>query len=444
MSAARPTARELAAATPAGRDRYVDFLRAGSIVVVVIGHWLAVTIVVLDGGIQGRHALQVMPATHILTWGFQVIGVFFLVGGYVNAASWSSAGRSGSGYAPWLVARATRLLAPTTVFLAGGAGVAAAARLAGLDPSLVRLGAWLVAIHLWFLVVYLIVVALTPLMLAVHRRWGVRVFLVLVAAAGAGDTARLASGVPWWAAANFVVVWLVAHQLGIAWQDGTLTASGERPWMLLSLGAGGLVVATTLGPYPVSMVAYPGAPLQNTSPPTLALLALVVAHTGLVLVLAPTARRWLERPRIWTAVVAVNGVIMTVFLWHMVPVLVAGLALYPTGIMPGPEVGSAAWFALRPLWLAACGTALMILVAAVGRAERPRVPRPTAVAAGRGSTVLVVTGVVAASAGLAQLTTTGLQGDGPGGVPVAALVTYALGAALLAAQARARGSLVRR
>ena len=36
---ARGGLKELAAATPASRDRYVDFLRAASIAGVVFGHW---------------------------------------------------------------------------------------------------------------------------------------------------------------------------------------------------------------------------------------------------------------------------------------------------------------------------------------------------------------------------------------------------------------------
>ena len=39
----------LAAQTPAERNRYVDFLRAVSILVVVVGHWLIATAHYVDG-----------------------------------------------------------------------------------------------------------------------------------------------------------------------------------------------------------------------------------------------------------------------------------------------------------------------------------------------------------------------------------------------------------
>lgn len=439
----QPRARDLAAATPASRDRYVDLLRAFSLTAVVVGHWLAVTIVVVDGRIQGRHVLEVLPSTHLLTWGFQVMGLFFLVGGFANAASWSSAQRHGHGYAGWLHGRGMRLLTPTTVFLAVGASVAAGLRLAGVDPELVRLGAWLIAIPVWFLAVYLVVVALAPVMLAAHRRWGLAVPAALAVLAALGDVARFATGEALAAAANFVVVWLIAHQLGIAWREGALTGGRRPAWLLFGGGLTALLVATTVGPYPVSMVAYPGAPLQNTSPPTLALLALIITHTGLALLLAAPVRRWLRRRRVWTVVVALNAAIMTIFLWHMVPVVVAALALYPTGIMPDPEIGAASWFALRPVWLAVCGLLLAGLVAIFVRAERPPPARSRAPGPETRPAVQAVLGVATTCAGIAMLTTTGLQGGGPAGLPLPALTTYAIGFALLATVPAARRSPLR-
>ena len=41
---------DLAAATPASRERYVDFLRAVSILVVVVGHW-TIALIFRDDGV---------------------------------------------------------------------------------------------------------------------------------------------------------------------------------------------------------------------------------------------------------------------------------------------------------------------------------------------------------------------------------------------------------
>jgi len=47
-----------------------------------------------------------------LTLLFQVMPVFFLVGGYSNAASWDAAQRTGTRYGTWVAGRARRLIGP--------------------------------------------------------------------------------------------------------------------------------------------------------------------------------------------------------------------------------------------------------------------------------------------------------------------------------------------
>ena len=75
---------ELARATPATRDRYVDFLRAASIVAVVFGHWF-ISINHLEGDIfSTTSAVGVTSGMWLGTWLFQVMPVFFFVGGFSN------------------------------------------------------------------------------------------------------------------------------------------------------------------------------------------------------------------------------------------------------------------------------------------------------------------------------------------------------------------------
>ena len=111
-------AADLARATPESRNRYVDFLRALSIAAVVIGHWLIAAPHLLEGELVAGHMLGIQPWTRWLTWGFQVMPIFFLVGGYSNAASWAAAQRSGLGYSAWLTARLRRLIGPVLPLLA--------------------------------------------------------------------------------------------------------------------------------------------------------------------------------------------------------------------------------------------------------------------------------------------------------------------------------------
>lgn len=103
-------AKDMAAKTPPERNRYVDFLRAVSILVVIVGHWLIATAWYVDGQLTPGHLLKSHPQHQWLTWLFQVMPIFFIVGGYSNAVSLDSARRKGQGYAEWLVARLHRLV----------------------------------------------------------------------------------------------------------------------------------------------------------------------------------------------------------------------------------------------------------------------------------------------------------------------------------------------
>ena len=90
-------ARELANATPPARNRYVDFLRAAAILVVVFGHWLAAAPYMTADGLKITSMLGVAAWSHLLTWALQVMPIFFIVGGYSNSISWEAAGRDGVG-----------------------------------------------------------------------------------------------------------------------------------------------------------------------------------------------------------------------------------------------------------------------------------------------------------------------------------------------------------
>src|SRR5512133_2632120 len=165
----------VAAATPTERDRFADLLRVASIVVVVAGHWL----------------LQVMP-------------LFFFVGGLANLVS----ARRGGGWVAFVRGRAARLLRPTLAFLAVWTAAAAALHLAGVSEAVLRPATRLVVQPLWFLGLYLLVVALAPAMLGLHRRFGPAVAVGLGLAAGAADLAGRLPGLGRLADLNFLLVWL--------------------------------------------------------------------------------------------------------------------------------------------------------------------------------------------------------------------------------------------
>ncbi|MFV2171669.1 acyltransferase [Actinomadura sp. LOL_016] len=414
--------RRLAERTPPQRDRWVDLVRAVAIVLVVIGHWLAV-VVTYDGELGGEHVLTALPWTRWLSWPFQVMPVFFLAGGFANAASLKPGRRE------WLLGRADRLLRPTTLFLVVIGASAILARALGARPELVGTAVWLATIPLWFLAAYLPMIALTPLMHALHRRWGLAVPAVLTILVAVGDAARLWADVPHGGTANYLLMWLAVHQLGFAWQDGRLPTRAAPS--LIAVGLGGLVLLTTIGPYPVSMVAEPGAHVQNTAPPTLALLALAAAQTGLVLLLHDRGNRWLRRTRPWTAVVAISTVILTLFLWHMTAVVIAAAVLYATGVFPRPPIGTSEWYALRIPWLACLAAVLAVLLALFARAERPTRP-----ARRKTCTALTIVGLACAQAALIGIALAGPAYHPPAALPAWTLVAYLTGAATVHLQRR--------
>jgi hypothetical protein len=92
---------------------------------------------------------------------------------------------------------------------------------------------------------------------------------------------------------------------------------------------------------------------------------------GGVMLIRPYVTRWLRRPGAWKATIFTNGIIMTLFLWHMTAYLIAILALWPLRL--GHEQDSTArWWLERPVWIVVPGLLLAGIVAVVGRFERPR------------------------------------------------------------------------
>lgn len=398
----------VAAATPSERDRYIDFLRGLSILVVVLGHWLIAVVEWRNGRVEGSNALEHIRGLWALTWVLQVMPLFFFVGGFGNATAVRAARRRGDGYAAYLARRVERMLRPTVVFLGVGLVVVVTLDAANVADNVVFPASELITRPLWFLGVYLIVVALAPAMLALHERFGLAVPLGMVLVAAAVDLVRFGADVSPVGYVNYPVVWLLAHQLGFHYGAGGVLSRWR--WALACAGLAGMVVATTAGPYPGSMVGLSTDEFSNMDPPTIAIVALIIWQVGLAMILRGSITRWLSRLRVWAGVIFVNSVIMTVFLWHLTAMLFGVGILLPLGF-PQPEVGTASWWALRPVWVVVLTCILAALVAAFGRAEQrtpSRTPhRPaasgSAITAAAGAT-LVVLGILGfAMGGLHQL-----------------------------------------
>ncbi|MGQ0617471.1 MAG: acyltransferase family protein [Acidimicrobiia bacterium] len=389
----------LADATPASRDRYVDFLRATSILVVVVGHWTIAVIHWDDGVIRSTSAIGQAPGLWLATWVFQVMPVFFFVGGYSNFVAYASARRRHQTAVDFVRTRARRLLVPSLALVAVWAVVQTGLHFTATGaPTGPKLGGLVVLRGvrppgqtipfgpLWFLAAYLVVVCIAPLTVALHRRFRWWAPAVLAAGAVLADVAGFIGGLSGARYLNVVFVFLLPHQLGHFYGDGSATRWPRYALAAMATGGlAGLVLLTNawpfrpagatrfdwfpgIGHYPRSMLGTDVETVSNAYPPTLCFLLVGLWLIGLVLLLRPRVSQWLQRPGPWRATIAGNARIMTLFLWHMTAYLVAILVLWPLGFGRQDEP-TARWWLERPLWVLVPAVVLVGLVMIFGRFE---------------------------------------------------------------------------
>jgi surface polysaccharide O-acyltransferase-like enzyme len=333
------------------RNPAVDFYRVSGVVLIVLGHWLAGAVTYRDGEFGRQNPLVDQPWTQWLTWTFQAVPVFFLVAGYAAAVSWSHrCATEGFSRQTWARHRIARVLGPSAVYVVLVSLVVAALDTARTSGSTLEYAGWAVAMHLWFLAVYLVVVSLTPIAIAAQDRWGLAVPVVLAAGVAAVDVASLAGHVPYLGWLNYLLCWGLLYQLGIAWQKRSL--GGSRPLLLAAGSACALWLLIWLGPYPVSMIGVPGQAVQNTEPPSVAMLAFGCAQAGLAIAVAPALNRALRADSVQRVLSRANANVMALYLWHMIPVVIVATIGYPAGLLPQPAEGHAVWWLARLEWVA--------------------------------------------------------------------------------------------
>ena len=334
------------------RDRTVDALRAVAIAGVVLGHWL-VSAVVSDpyqpAALHGESPLTNAPWLAPATWLFQTLGPFFFAGGYAAARSRAT------------LASRLRRTGPPILALAA-VWVPALLLLTAVDApdSTVHLVLSLVTHPLWFLVVYLMLTAATPLL---------RIQLVLPAVAFVALTDALRpSGLGLLAVP---VGWAVPFILGIALaQDRLPRRAGV---MLLGTGLVGGAALVLLAGYPASAVGVPGDGRSNLDPPSLFALALAFVQVGGFLLVRPRLARLMERPRLWLPVGLVNLAAMTIYCWHQTALLLVTFAALLAGPVPGLlDHPDGAWIWHRLAWLPLFILVLAMLALLFHRFERPR------------------------------------------------------------------------
>ncbi len=342
-----PPTGALAPGAPA-RDVYVDFLRAVSLLVVVAWHWVFTIIQWSDDGPHATNPIGFTSGLWMATWLLQVMPLFFYVGGYAHLTSWHRARSRGEHLGTFVLRRLKALAIPAAalfaVWLALGFILGSV-----FDLRWIGRAVKLVISPLWFMAVYLLLIALLPVFLWLHERFDTVVLVVFAGIAGAVDVGRFRHHWEWLGWINMLVVWGLCHQLGFFYAR-IVHAVRRADWTLLLGGLAGLAGLVASGIYPGSMVGVPGE-RSNMAPPTLCIVALVLFQAGTAEVIRPFVERRLAGPGRWKAFsTRINRVSTPLFLFHT-----TGMALYLALVYAirgrsnesvRPTVG---WWLTRPL-----------------------------------------------------------------------------------------------
>lgn len=313
-----------AAASP--RDRAVDVARLTALVVVMFGHCALLLGTIDAGGVRIGNLLGAMPAIAPVTWIVQVMPLFFLAGGAAGAYGW----HPGAAWGSWLFSRAQRLCRPVFWYLAAWMVALLVVRETVGEESAADLGRECVAL-LWFLGVYLVVLAFVPALTRLRTGRSLALTLGgLLGLAAAVDGIRFAVGTAESGVANFLIVWLIPVVIGVAYARGLV---GVRAAVIAAVGAfAGQVLLAVAGRYEVSLVVTGAERMSNVAPPTL-LLALHCTWMSCAFVaVAAPIRQWAARPRVWHAVAVGNGGAMTLYLWHIPAIALAAVGLHAVGL----------------------------------------------------------------------------------------------------------------
>src|SRR5262249_58415195 len=137
--------------------------------------------------------------------------------GYAGAVSWTRQ-RDVDDFSrqAWIRHRLARVLGPTAVYVALVALIVVVLQAGGVPGSVLEYAGWAVAMHLWFLAVYLVVVSLTPVAIAAQRRWGLMLQGVLAVGVVMVDATSLAGHVPYVGWLNYLLCCGLHYHLGIS------------------------------------------------------------------------------------------------------------------------------------------------------------------------------------------------------------------------------------
>ncbi|MFF5010372.1 acyltransferase [Streptomyces phaeochromogenes] len=340
--------------TPAHRDRAIDGLRALALLAVPTGHWLLGGFTLdTGGGLRNASPLATFGVLAPVGWFLQLLGIFFLVGGYSSYHSYRR--RKGSAR-EWIIGRLTRLGRPVLGVTAVWALLLPTLHYGlGVPTATLHTASTLVVQPLWFVGVYAVITALTPYCVRASQRFGFRSAAPLLGSVAVVDFLRYgpyADAMPSWVSLlNLLPGWMFAYQLGVSWADKRL--GRLEAWLLFAGGAALFATLLLAFHYPASMVGVPGASRTNSHPPSLLVLALAATQSGAAILLRDRLARLLRRPVLWAPVVVINLSAMTILCWHQTAMLAAAVPASYFGEIPGLTTApdTAGWILARMAWM---------------------------------------------------------------------------------------------
>jgi hypothetical protein len=315
IAALFPSPSDVAAATPATRDRAIDVIRIVSLVGVVVGHTIMAASTLRDGVFIWSNLLTASPVFQALTWIFQIMPLFFFAGVAASIESWTP----GASWGNWLMRRCTRLYRPVFYYLAFW-WVCLAVLSSVLPEHVYEPVAGISIQLLWFLGAYVLVLAAVPLLARITTTArlvgavvGVYVFVAVI------DAIRInADGLSALGYLN-MIGWVVPGILGVAYRRRLLTGHAALTVGIVMLAVNlGLLI---FGPYQLSLVGIETQQLKNMTPPSLLLAGHAIMMCAFAIAAAPAIARWAQRPRVWWLAAIGNSGAMTLYLWHIPPLL---------------------------------------------------------------------------------------------------------------------------
>ena len=310
------------------------------------------------------------PVLWGLSWLFSIIPVFFMASGYANTVIVDRlAGQRHSGY---LAGRVRRLIGPVTLFAVVFTLAGTVAAWSGFLPEALALSPRFAQLY-WFLVIYLLLLAAAPALVAAHDRFGGWAMVPFVLAAVLVDVAARGSGIFELQWLNLLFVWPLAHQWGIAYRRGWFAGWRTGP-LLGGVAASGLVIVGLvfgLG-YPPAAVAWADVLVANMQPPTVAAVAMGFGQVCLLGLLDRLGVARTLSARTARVVAVANALVLTGYFWH-IPLIVVAAGLLVGLASTVPAVAGVAVSAGS--WLVVTWVLVLLLLPWIARLEQRLSPR---------------------------------------------------------------------